>query len=472
MQAEQTPFLSTTMGADCIPSNPDISGIGVRTAIYAQNLLCFAPVIAHLWDGKISVDELKGIQDQSIGMLAVAFAILISTIIEARAKGGPMITSFHAAVILDLSWMNNTSMFIWLLLYAHHRSKADNLSAIPATWNGWLKALVSPLRHLAGIKNKMDSDALGRNGRVFKRLQGLLLQAPVLTIGSMHLSLMAAIGIWLWSDPAAFGTPISCDPSLSTVSLSIVGRAVRFSSPALRICSLLIYSLVLIPGINLVVPFLIFITLHILHNKSRRRHPGFWSGVEHPLRAIRSRISGTRMSDAESQNNSWLAGRGLPSPVLETRTGFLLVGLGCLAVINIIFVIDVELALARNKNPESQEDDEWGFGQVLALLLLVVPIRDFVSSIIEIRRKLLEHDNFEEERTHRFEDVLQNAIDTNHIDVAKFKALIESGASPDTPIQDHKFVTLFQLAAYLGEVDMVRFLADRVDINIAGETFQ
>jgi hypothetical protein len=132
----------------------------------AQNLLCFAPVIAHLWDGKISVDELKGIQDQSIGMLAVAFVILISTIIDARAKGGPMITSFHAAVILDLSWMNNTSMFIWLLLYAHHRSKADNLSAIPATWNGWLKALVSPLRDLAGIKSKMDGDALGRNGRV------------------------------------------------------------------------------------------------------------------------------------------------------------------------------------------------------------------------------------------------------------------------------------------------------------------
>ncbi|KAJ7323272.1 hypothetical protein DFH08DRAFT_969345 [Mycena albidolilacea] len=280
------------MGAHCIPSNPNISGIGVRTAIYTQSLLCFAP-------------------DQSIGMLAVAFAILISTTIEARAKGGPMITSFYAAIILDLSWMNNTSMFIWLLLYAHHRSTADNLPAIPATWNGWLKTLVSPLRHLAGIKNKMDGDALGRNG-----------------------------------------------------------------------------------SINLVVPFLIFIRLHILYNTSRRRHPGFRSSVEHPLHAIRSRISGTRTWDAESQNNSWLPGLGLPSPLLETHTGFLLVGLGCLAVINIIFVIDIELALARSKNPESQEDDEWGF--------------------------------------------------------------------------DHKFVTLFQLAAYLGEVDVVRFLIDRVDINIAG----
>ncbi|KAJ7482667.1 hypothetical protein FB451DRAFT_1008297, partial [Mycena latifolia] len=100
---------------------PDISGIGVRAAIYAQNLLCFAPVVAHLWDGKVSADEIRGVKDQSIGMLAIAFAILISTIIgPANVHIGQIVTSFHAAVILDLSWMNNTSTWIWILLYAHH----------------------------------------------------------------------------------------------------------------------------------------------------------------------------------------------------------------------------------------------------------------------------------------------------------------------------------------------------------------
>ncbi|KAJ7870126.1 hypothetical protein B0H13DRAFT_1494296, partial [Mycena leptocephala] len=97
---------------------PDIAGIGVRVAIYAQNLLCFVPVVAHLWDGKISADEMKGVEDQSIGMLAIAFAILISTIIQAtNSVGGQPLTRFHAAVILDLSWMNNTSTWIWFLLY-------------------------------------------------------------------------------------------------------------------------------------------------------------------------------------------------------------------------------------------------------------------------------------------------------------------------------------------------------------------
>ncbi|KAJ7132566.1 hypothetical protein C8R44DRAFT_551572, partial [Mycena epipterygia] len=103
---------------------PDITGIGVRAAIYAQNLLCFAPVVANLWDGRISPNEMKGIKDQSIGMLAIAFAILISTVIQATTSVvGQPINGFHAAVILDLSWMNNTSTWIWFLLYAHYLSR-------------------------------------------------------------------------------------------------------------------------------------------------------------------------------------------------------------------------------------------------------------------------------------------------------------------------------------------------------------
>ncbi|KAJ7227805.1 hypothetical protein C8J57DRAFT_1092922, partial [Mycena rebaudengoi] len=120
-----------------IPPNPDVSGIGVRAAIYAQNLLCFLPVMMHLRDRKITRDELKGVKDQSIGMLAVAFAILISTIILAKGAGGEeKITNYHAAIVLDLSWMNNTSTWIWFILYVHHRSKHDD-RPIQASWSAW-----------------------------------------------------------------------------------------------------------------------------------------------------------------------------------------------------------------------------------------------------------------------------------------------------------------------------------------------
>ncbi|KAJ7857513.1 hypothetical protein B0H13DRAFT_1640949 [Mycena leptocephala] len=142
----------------CIPANPDISGIGVRAAIYAQNLLCFAPAVAHLWDGKVSAEEMRGIKDQSIGMLAIAFAILISSIVQATGNNvgsGQGLTRFHGAVILDLSWMNNTSTWIWFLLYAHHLTKPDgenrrnSRKPTPATWSAWIGVLLSPLRRLA-----------------------------------------------------------------------------------------------------------------------------------------------------------------------------------------------------------------------------------------------------------------------------------------------------------------------------------
>ena len=82
----------------------------------------------------------------------LAFAILISAIVEAKegapANGGGMISNYHAAIILDLSWMNNTSTFIWFLLHAHHRSKENDQEIIPATWSAWKKHLLEPLRHL------------------------------------------------------------------------------------------------------------------------------------------------------------------------------------------------------------------------------------------------------------------------------------------------------------------------------------
>ncbi|KAJ7821566.1 hypothetical protein B0H14DRAFT_3471472 [Mycena olivaceomarginata] len=293
--------------ASCtIPSNPDVSGIGVRAAIYAQNLTCFLPVIVHLWDGKISRDELKGIKDQSIGMLAVAFAILFTTIILAKGAGGEqMITSYHAAVVLDLSWMNNTSTWIWFILYAHHRSKHDDRPT-GANWSEWRNALLEPVRELLGQNDgpgtstevtrtvqrhrgiaeriwRITERTAQRIWRIAQHIWGFVSEQPVLTLGSIHLSLMAAVGIWLWSDPSKFGHPLdpSCDPTLT-----VIGVPARFSSKPLRIVSLAMYSLVLIPGLNLIPPFAFFLTLHISYNWSREQHKWFWTRLDSILKVL------------------------------------------------------------------------------------------------------------------------------------------------------------------------------------------
>ncbi|KAG6913376.1 hypothetical protein DXG01_007280, partial [Tephrocybe rancida] len=102
----------------CFVANPDVSGIGVRTAIYAQNLLSFGPALLALKDRKVTPTELETLETQSTTILITAFAILLSAIIQARTSG---ISNYHTSLVLNLSWMNNTNLFIYLLLYVYRR---------------------------------------------------------------------------------------------------------------------------------------------------------------------------------------------------------------------------------------------------------------------------------------------------------------------------------------------------------------
>ncbi|KAJ7720937.1 hypothetical protein B0H16DRAFT_1896699 [Mycena metata] len=431
------------MAANCtiLPSNPDVSGVGVRAAIYTQNLqvTCFLPVIVHLWDGKITKHKLKGIKDQSIGMLTVAFAILLTTIILAKGAGGDQqITSYHAAVVLDLSWMNNTSTWIWFILYVHHRSKHDDQPA-GANWSEWHHALLEPLRELLGRTKRAgastpETSTVKHIWCITQHIWHFISEQPVLTLGSIHLSLMAAVGIWLWSHPSKFGLSLgSCDPTLT-----VVGVPAQFSSKPLRIVSLTMYSIVLVPGLNLIPPFTFFLTLHILYNWSRKRHKLFWRWLGNTLDSMRkvvmprksltspdaeqggrsqhsaavsSDVAQPETSDSSpnttlpisttaynldtqpgmapdteqggpSQRSSAVISSDITQPETSDsssnttlsiirpavfgavtqsgtpHTAFLIVGLMFLVAINILFIIDIELTLRRNKSNQN-DDDQW-----------------------------------------------------------------------------------------------------------------
>jgi hypothetical protein len=508
-------FVSTTMAVDpCrIPSNPDVSGVGVRAAIYAQNLTCFLPVIVHLWDGRISRDELNGIKDQSIGMLAVAFAILFTTIILAKGAGGDQtITSYHAAVVLDLSWMNNTSTWIWFILYVHYQSKRDD--PIKANWSEWCGALLAPLLELLG-RNEAAGDSAGTSTnppirgipqrirgitqciwRIAQRIWRFISAQPVLTLGSIHLSLMAAVGIWLWSDPSKFGQvlPPNCD-----LTLTVVGVPAHFLSQSLRIASLAMYSIVLIPGLNLIPPFIFFLTLHISYNWSRKWHQSFWKrwdeAVDFILKVFtlrkRSPLSDSERgslsrpsSAGDGHNHSDVTTAYLPPvpavfkdvaqpetctsfsivtayppsispvsrPVSQPRTphtAFLIVGLVLLVAINVLFIADIELTLRRNKSDQNG-DDEWGFGQVLALLLLIIPLRDAWGALQDIREKLK---GVQEQCA----ELLRRECQATPV-VEELRRLIKKGAKLNEPLRlsGLTFGSALQLVAYYGKIELVQ----------------
>ncbi|KAG6895325.1 hypothetical protein C0992_001929 [Termitomyces sp. T32_za158] len=287
-----------------IPANPDITGIGIRVSIYAQNLLSFIPAFYALQDDKVTPTELSQLEIQSSTILITAFAILLSTVIQANSHG---ITPYHGAVVLNLSWMNNTNLCIYFLLYFY--SKVGEKEWQLRSYRIWLEGLAKALRQ------------------------------PVFWIGSAHLSLMAVVGLWLWSNPEKFGKPGTC--SLST-SIFIVGGQVGFNAPRLRDWSILIYSLLLTPTLNLIFPFILFMLPFWVYRVPKSSNPS--------VRPVH-------------------------------------VGLAVLGIIDIILVADTEAAIAKNKLLLEGGDDQWTFGQTLALLLLLLPARDIGEALYERRAK-------------------------------------------------------------------------------------
>ncbi|KAH6912475.1 hypothetical protein BKA70DRAFT_764499 [Coprinopsis sp. MPI-PUGE-AT-0042] len=133
-----------------IPANPDVAGIGVRIAIYIQNLLCFLPAIWALWDGDVTQEELDSAEIQTTTNLVLAFAILISAIVQGLTLG---LSNFHTNIVLSMSWMNNTNAFIYFLLYIQHKRQA-----VEPTWTGWYTHVRSELDFLFPRHGSEQSD--------------------------------------------------------------------------------------------------------------------------------------------------------------------------------------------------------------------------------------------------------------------------------------------------------------------------
>lgn len=354
-----------------IPSNPDVVGIGVRTAIYAQNLLSFVPAFFAIHDGKVTPAELQSIENQSMNILVTALAILITTIIQ----GQTTLTNYHAAIVLNLSWMNNTNLFIYFLLYCYHRS---SLAAEAEHRKRQQPGKTEEGLDSNGTKNKPTR----KRSQIFMTIaQSLLggifflsrkeqpkeqetrrwvveakefLSDPVFWVGSSHLSMMSAVGIWLWRSPARFGSSESMECILTT-PLTIIGGQATLGSTSLRSWSLFIYSLFLLPIANLTIPIL------------------FFAGIAGLLFRFRSLWERTKGSTRSAIN----------IPTVS-------VGLLLLTATVVILLVNTEVTIARNKRSLTDNGDTiWTFGQILALLLLLLPLRDLTEILYERNPKVL-----------------------------------------------------------------------------------
>ncbi|KAJ6557069.1 ankyrin repeat-containing domain protein [Mycena vulgaris] len=198
--------------------------------------------------------------------------------------------------------------------------------------------------------------------------------------------------------------------------------------------------LVLIPGFNLIPPFLFFLTLHISYN--------WFRGPHHSFQAWWDKATSRSSSDG-------------PHPPSESppRTAFLIVGLGFLVVFNILFIADIERTLRRNKG-DGNGDAEWGFGQVLALLLLVIPLRDAWDYAWGALKEIRENRKGSQRQ---FEELLLRECQATS-SVKEFKRLINQEANVNVWTADRRFGSTLQLVAYYGKTELVEFLLNEPDV--------
>jgi hypothetical protein len=213
---------------------------------------------------------------------------------------------------------------------------------------------------------------------------------------------MAGLGIWLWSDPRSFGTGKFCEAA-STV---ILGKNVPLGSSALRAWSLAIYSLFLAPGLNLIAPTALFLSMFLGYQKWHNTRcsksgppPPRLTAAPSPTTSVLCRINGAL--------KTWY--NGLPSSPSIFPT---VVSMVLLFVINLVFLVDIELTLRRNRGQQEAGESDWTFGQILAMLLLFLPFRDLIEAMLARRetRRQEELAHREKQRIDEHTVSLQNAI--------------------------------------------------------------
>ncbi|KAF7358911.1 Multiple ankyrin repeats single kh domain [Mycena sanguinolenta] len=421
-----------------IPANSEVSGIGIRIGIYVQNLLGFIPALTALWDGEVSKHELEAVEMQSTTILITAFAILISSMVQAQT---PAWSSFHANVILSLSWMSNTNTFIYFLLYLQYRSQLGRRQVrtdLFFMWKrvqAWFCCRDIPVDRRETSNRKVPQKKRSNSTTSTEFYEPSLLSAifrvkvsgavAIAILGSLHLSLMSALGIWLWHNPRSFGSAKDADAcAVDFSSYIILGQHIPLKSNALRIVSLVIYGAFITPGFNLLLPIVVFLgMLGVFRALHGRRHADKFD----PSREKNQRAQDSKTSLPKGLfERSRLALVAWYNPFLFPAFA----GLVVLLATNIVFVIDLELMLRDNQYLRSTGESEWTFAQTLAILTLVLPLRDL--RIFGARKN--------------FTSLLRNAIRGKE-DTELLRDLVRSGANVNVKVEGPIYSTVLLLAA-------------------------
>ncbi|RXW13204.1 hypothetical protein EST38_g12650 [Candolleomyces aberdarensis] len=203
-----------TLPLVCVDPNPDISGIGVRVAIYVQAFVNIACVIIFSLDNHISGFEHKVLINASLNLFVSGCALLICTAVQGTTFG---LSLHHALIVLNLNWIIAFSGLLYVLIFAYNH-----------------------------VKGQFGGRRFGP-GKIEPATMWLAV------VSGTHLCGMGAVGIWVWVKSKTFGGQPECN---SLTSLRIFGKKLNALDPTLRKASIAVYAIATVPVVNLLVVLL------------------------------------------------------------------------------------------------------------------------------------------------------------------------------------------------------------------------
>ncbi|KIK59517.1 hypothetical protein GYMLUDRAFT_60081 [Collybiopsis luxurians FD-317 M1] len=388
--------------ASFLLSNPEITGIGVRAAVYFQNLWSLWSAFTVITRSqKVGRDTLAAVEIQALPVITTGYAMLISTIIQNHTIG---LSTFDGLIILNLSWINSTGACIWYLFLSQY---SENLifGHVPDTEEG---------------PQEKTRDFFGN-----ETFPQRIVRYWVLELTVLHLVFMAAIGIWLWSDPAKFQRSIpGCDNPVT--SLFLLGRRVLVGPGEIRGWSITIYTAVLVGHMFLLGGFLVVIS-HLTYY------------LVHKFPPFRSRSRGT---------------------------GIIFTGLVILSVTNVIFIVDTEIMLHTSDRFKQSSASQWTFGQTLALIVCAFSMLQVWAGNVQESEGKREHGSdanaqVDAFRNSEFTSALQSASYKGHVDGVKL--LLELGANDKE--RGGMYNSAIQAALCQGHKDVIDALRAQSDFT-------
>ncbi|KAK7047914.1 hypothetical protein VNI00_006242 [Paramarasmius palmivorus] len=345
----------STLG-DCpkpyITADPDISGKGVRIAVYLQTLLSYAPAFLFTYDGKLDYEEERGLFKIYTPLLISSTGLLVTTAIQQATVG---LGNYHILLVLNLVWMMNASALV--------------LCVVPT-----MEVLERPA--VLDVSNTKSQAPLRRLLLWWPRRHRQLVATILISI---TLTGMSVLGLWHWIVLNILGSDhkLLLRQCLSEISTTYLFIAFPITNSRIRILSLIFYSVMVIPILNVVVMALVLNTINLF----------LISPVRNIRHVHRDSLGIFRLISSLSNWLSTLATM-LAIVVFGHYWNSLRLRLKCVLavllplIIVVHTIIDTELTIVRNDGLVGDGESRWMFGQVLALTLVSLSVKEVISMFL------------------------------------------------------------------------------------------